>query len=342
MHICRRTMLQLMAGACIANPAISAPTQKIIDIHQHFLPAFYAKAVKHWLDAGFASPAVSSWQASKTIAAMDSADVALSFLSISSPGFAFAHGHAAGRAARACNDEAAQLCRDYPGRFRFFAALPMPDVSQSLDVLARARQTPGFAGAGLLTNYNGHYLGDPAFVPLLEELDRNGDIVFVHPTEAPCCRNLLPDVPMPSVVEFAADTARTITSLLWAGLLSRFGRIRFIFTHGGGALPMILGREQVVPSTFGIGPRLAARVPEGVEAALGKLYVDTASVTNRAGIAALRAWLPDSQILFGSDFPYAPLERSIGGLERLALEPSTRGAIMAGNARRLFDMGPQS
>jgi len=55
-------------------------------------------------------------------------------------------------------------------RLGAFAALPMPDVDASLTEIKRALDDLKLAGIGFLTNYGGHYLGDPRFTPLLEEL----------------------------------------------------------------------------------------------------------------------------------------------------------------------------
>ncbi len=78
-------------------------------------------------------------------------------------------------------------------------------------------------------------------------------------------------------------------------------------------------------------------MPEGAAAALARLYVDTASVTTPAAMAALHAWLPQEQILYGTDFPWGTLAGSRAALARLQMPPEKRAAIEWTNAKRLFE-----
>jgi Amidohydrolase len=192
----------------------------------------------------------------------------------------------------------AGLRRDHRGRFGHFAVLPLPDLDASLGELERAYGELAVDGIGLLTSYDDRWLGDPSFAPLFAELDRRGAVVYVHPTVAPCCANLQPEL-QPAFLEFPFDTTRTIASLLLSGRLSRYPHIRFIFSHGGGALPAVYSRL----SAAALRPDVAERLPQGPLPELRKLYYDVASVTDRPSFTALADLIPFSQLLLGTDFP---------------------------------------
>jgi predicted TIM-barrel fold metal-dependent hydrolase len=304
-----------------------------IDVHHHFLPPFYKPLVKDWMDK-FATgvEAVMAWTPEASLAAMDEARVGRAVLSISSPGVSFGDAAQARDIARQCNAYAAALGDRHPDRFDFFAALPMPDVEGAIREAERGLTLKGARGVGLLSNYGGRYLGDAGFGPLFEWLNRRGAVVYVHPTDAPCCAGLVPQLATP-LIEFPVDTARTIASLLWSGTLSACPNVRFVFSHGGGALPMVA--ERVIAMGF-VDRSLLAKVPEGAPTALSRLYVDTASVTGPAAMAALQTWLPEGHILYGTDFPWGTLASSRQALARLGLPAERLQAIERGNAAALL------
>jgi predicted TIM-barrel fold metal-dependent hydrolase len=306
-----------------------------IDVHHHFLPPFYKPLAKAWMDK-FATgvAAVMAWTPEASLAAMDEARVGRAVLSISSPGVHFGDDGQARDVARQCNDYASALGKQHRGRFGFFAALPMPDVDGAIREAERALALDSARGVGLLSNYGGRYLGEPEFRPLFAWLDRRGTVVYVHPTDAPCCAGLVPQVATP-LIEFPVDTARTIASLLWSGVLSSSPGLRFVFSHGGGAFPMVA--ERVIAMGF-VDRSLLARVPEGAATALSRIYVDTASVTGLPAMSALMAWLPEGHILYGTDFPWGTLASSRAALARLGLSETKLAAIESGNASALFGM----
>lgn len=339
MNCSRRTVLGGAAALALGGSlrAADAPTfaTSAIDVHHHFLPPFYKPLVQEWMDR-FATgvDAVMAWSPEASLAAMDEARVERAVLSVSSPGVHFGDDVQARDVARECNDYAAALGKKHPGRFDLFAALPMPDVEGAIREAERALSLSGARGVGLLTNYGGRYLGDEEFRPLFEWLDKRGTIVYVHPTDAPCCAGLVPQIATP-LIEFPVDTGRAIASLLWSGTLSAFPNIRFIFSHGGGIWPTVA--ERVIAMGF-VDRSLLAKVPEGAPAALSKLYVDTASVTSPAAMAALRAWLPEGHILYGTDFPWGTLAASRQALGRLGLSPEKLAAIESRNAAQLLSL----
>jgi predicted TIM-barrel fold metal-dependent hydrolase len=325
------------AGLACGHAAVAqtAPGPRRIDVHNHLIPPPYLAAGRAQIIAGAdTDPApVLNWNPASALEEMDKSGVATAMLSMSTPGLSEIDPHrdAVRRLARACNEYAASLLRDYPGRFGNFAALPLPDVDGSLAEAEYALDVLKADGIGLLTSYGTRYPGDPGFKPLFAELNRRKAIVFVHPTSPQCCASSLP-YPA-SLDEFMFEVTRAITSLLLGGTFATFPDIRFIFTHAGGTLMPIAARINAFAARH---HQYDAAVPHGVYAELKKLNYDIANSTNPSAMSALMNLVPPTRILFGSDTPYVPIAVTAGGIDRMTLPDDVRYAINRGNAEKLF------
>lgn len=300
-----------------------------IDTHQHFFPKVYVDAVgMDVLAAQMPNKRAPEWSPGKAIAMMDEAGIAEGILSVSSVPMI---GNPA-KVLRGCNDAAAELRQHYPGRFGAFASLPLPDLNASLAEVAHALDTLKADGFIIFTSYDGAYLGDERFTPLWEELNHRGAVVLIHPNEPSYA---LPAVAPASVLEFPFETTRTATSLIIAGILSRFPAIRFILSHAGGALPFLFPRISLCLQMM---PDLVERIGDPA-AAFRAFYYDTALAAGPATFATLAQVAEPSRILFGTDFPMAPdfgLKTFSVALEAMDVHGLSRPAIYRENAARLL------
>jgi predicted TIM-barrel fold metal-dependent hydrolase len=299
-----------------------------IDVHHHHTPPPYLAA----LTARNILGPVREWTPEKSLADMDKAGVATALTSITTPALRFLDDPGARKLARECNEYSAKLAADSKGRFGTFAAMPMPYVEATLQEIAYALDTLKADGIGLLTSYGDKWLGDPAFAPVMDELNRRKAVVYTHPTTANCCGNLIPDVP-DAIVEWGTDTTRTIASLVFSGTASRLRDVKFIFSHGGGTLPFLTERFVRLPQA---NKNVAARLPNGVEAELKRFYYDTAQAAHPYALASLTKLIPVSQIVFGTDYPYRTAADHVKGLTDYGFSAGDLMAIDRDNALRLL------
>jgi 6-methylsalicylate decarboxylase len=315
-----------LGAAVVPAGAQRAAEKARIDVHHHFVPPVQGVAMgKH----GGQPP---EWTVQSSFADMDKAGVTTAVLSLAPPGVWFGDVEEGRALARACNEYGAQLRKDHPGRFGLFAAIPLPDAEGSLREIAYALDMLKADGIGLYTSYGDKYLGDAAFVPVFEELNRRKAVVYTHPVNPACCTHLADGVGASSI-EFATDTTRTIASLIFgkAGTAFLCPDIRFIWSHSGGTLPFLIGRfirEQVV--------RKDPRMPDGPEPVVCKYFYEIAQGNEPGQLAALLKLVPVSQLMFGSDFPYREAIEAAAGLGAYSFSEAERASIDRETALRLM------
>jgi 6-methylsalicylate decarboxylase len=289
-----------------------------IDVHHHMVPPVWG--------------AKDTWTPSTSLDPMDQNGVAIAMLSVTQAavGSALNEPSEKGRMlARKNNEFGAQVVKDYPSRFGFFATIPLPDQDGSLREIEYSLDTLKADGIGLWNAYGEKWAGNPAFAAVFDELNRRKAVVFFHPIRSSCCN--FPGQGSP-VLDFDIETAQTISSMLLSGTFSRCPDIKFIFSHGGGAITVLYPRI-----IDGITKDLADKVPHGVEYELRRLYFDTAKANTPSILDALKDMVPVSQILYGSDVPVQKYALTNPGFAAYGgFSAADRTAIDRGNAERLF------
>ena len=317
-----------------APPAAPGAARRIIDTHYHYASPAYRTALRP-LNTG--QTGLIEWDETKALEDMDTYGVATSMMSISEPGVHFGDDQAARALARDCNDYAAKLMADHPGRFGLFAILPLPDVDGALKEIEYAYDTLKADGNCFMTSYpypakyqGNKYLGDPLFVPVMQELNRRKAICYTHPFRAEALINTLPDKKAQGFT-LASDTTLTILSILENETAKKFPDIRFIWSHGGGTMPYITGRLGIA-----IGPD--GKPNERMEI-IRRFYYDTAQLIMPWTLNAFTTLIPNSQVLFGSDYLGNPGSAGnvVKGLEAYkGFTPAQLRAVYRDNAVALF------
>lgn len=139
---------------------ISCPVfGQTIDVHCHnILPEYMAVLEKHGaaMEETFPLPA---WNVESHIAFMQKAGIECSVLSMPAPQPWFGDTEESRRVIREYNECCARLKKEYPGKFKFCAALPLPDVDAAIEEAVYALDTLGADGVKLATNSRGNISG---------------------------------------------------------------------------------------------------------------------------------------------------------------------------------------
>lgn len=278
---------------------MSTPTTRfpLIDVHAHYVTDSYIAAA---IEAGHRTPdGMPGWpgfSVSDELAMMDRQGIERAVLSVSSPGVHFGDDRSARRLAAEVNDFGASVVADHPDRFGLFASLPLPDLEGALSEAGRALDELGAAGVIIETNAGGRYVGDPAFGPLLDELDRRGAVVMIHPT-SPACSPLLASNPPPPMTEFLFESTRAVADLVLTGALERHPNLSVVMPHGGAMLPLVADRIEQFRTLFGHHADDGPSVRE----LLSTLWYDMAGLPFPMQIPALAQIVGVDHLLYGSD-----------------------------------------
>ena len=100
------------------------------------------------------------------------------------------------------------------------------------------------------------------------------------------------------MIEFIFETTRTVSDLVLSGALARYPDIRWIFSHGAGALPLLADRIELFRRTILGDEREHPSVPEQVS----QLWFDSAGTPFPHQIPATVAAFGSQRLLYGSDY----------------------------------------
>ncbi len=313
----------LSSGSLFAQ---SAPAVKAgrIDVHHHMVPPAHAEFLTKK-----SVPAI-KWSVQASLEDMDKSGIRTAMLSQIQPGTWFGDAAESRAMSRIINEYGARLVKDHPGRFGLFATITPLDVEGSLKEIEYAFDTLKADGLGLLTSYNGKYLGDPSFEPVWAELNRRKAAIYIHPLAADCCGDVVPGIP-PGSIEYATDSTRTIAHLVFTGTSQKFPDIRWIFSHAGGTLPFLTQRfitqQKVQKHPF---------LPNGPMPEFKKFYYELAQGNTKAQLYGLSQIVDSSHMLYGTDFPYRDGAEINAGLAAWNFNAAELAAIDNGTARTLM------
>ena len=328
----------LFAGMSLGSVPLCGQT---VDVHTHIIIPEYVEVLRAHgaeLEETFPLP---EWDAGRHIAFMDSADIRTAVLTIPAPQPYYGDAEESAECIRRVNEVSARVKQDYPGRFKFCAALPLPDVDAAIREVIYALDTLGADGVKLATNSRGQYLGDEELDPLMEVLNERHAVIIIHPHRpTPYPEKIISTTPL-AMYEYPAETTRAVVNMLARNILVRYPNLKVVVPHCGSFLPLALPRMK------SILPAMVAQdymQPIDWEANLSRLYFDLAGNPTPEVLHSLLTITTPDHILYGSDYPYLPDAVLKANLQRLKqmlaadeeLAPY-REDILWKNAERLFE-----
>ena len=249
----------------------------------------------------------------------------------------FAHGMPRQRAVawhEYLNDHLAKVCELQPERFSMLASVPFPYPKEAAAELERAVAKRGAVGAVIAANIEGTNLGEvdlDEFWSKAVELDVG---VFIHPVQAqPHPRSA--KFALSQIAQYTVDTTFTVGSLIFSGVLDRFPKLRLLLSHGGGTLPYLMGRFDVMHERMDRKQQgdVAKEAPSSY---LKRLYYDTI-LHDPAILKWLAERVSSRQIVLGSDYSFPPADHDpVATVRSAGFSEEEIARILEDNPRGLF------
>ena len=266
----------------------------------------------------------------KRIAGMEAAGIDFQILSPNP--LTYFHYIDAPSAVRFCkrhNDVLRDLVSEHPRKLAGFAALPMQDIPAACDELRRA-----VSELGLLAGYIGTDIGQPLDSPALDALYETCldlDVpLFIHPAPAgidgPQGDPHLGRFDLALTTGFAASETIAVASILFGEVLMRHPGLDICISHGGGAVPYLVGRLAQASRVRPWSPA-SLRGDGAFEEMLAKLWFDS-NVHDPRSFKLLEDIVGTERLVLGTNF---------AGWDQAEIHHSSDFLmLMADNARRLL------
>ncbi|MGH7391178.1 MAG: amidohydrolase family protein [Candidatus Rokuibacteriota bacterium] len=235
---------------------------------------------------------------------------------------------------RLLNESLAAFAQRHGSHFSILASGYLRDAAWAARELEFAVKQLGAVGAVAATNVEGANLGELPLDEYWAAAVELGVPVFLHPVQpnpAPRTRRFA----LNTIVQYTVDTTLGVGSLIGAGVLDRFPALNLILAHGGGTVPYLIGRFDVMfersdPAASGIA---AASPPS---AYLGRLHYDTILHDPHA-LRYLASRVGVDRLLIGSDDSFPPADHDpLKSLRGAGFSAEEIHRIGEANPRRLF------
>jgi len=324
-----------------------------IDVHCHIVPerfpAYAGKGRdvpwplttdahachKHVMISGkiYRTVADGSWSVPRRLEHMDSTRVARQVLSPMPELFSYWLPLEDARVLiRYINEQQAEMVAQAPQRFTGLGAVPLQDLDAAVRELEHCLGALKFAGVEIASHVNGKSIGDPHFAPFFAECERRGAAVFVHALRPAGQDRIVGPFPEQAVC-FPGDIALGCASMITGGTAAKLPKLRIAFSHGGGAMPILLPRLEHMWKVTPKAKELLAETP----ATTARRFFYDDLVFDPKAIRFLVEQYGASQILLGTDYPFAMGEPDpLGTLGKTGLDSAVIEGITAANAKRFL------
>ena len=227
-----------------------------VDVHAHWTPEPYAKAVRQIRRGGGGDDDIEPLMEDLTtkIKMMDEKSVQTPILTHGGgKPWSWLSPEESAHLVTLSNDAGLEAHKAFPDRFVLGAEIPAMDPALALKEVNRMAGKPGVVGLHLPpTMIFKDYIFDPAFAPVLARAEQLRWPLLLHPldgavhefggTQSRIGEPLTSDTFIYNTLGFPMDTGTTAALFIVTGTLDKYPNLQVVLPHAGGNFPYIAGR----------------------------------------------------------------------------------------------------
>jgi aminocarboxymuconate-semialdehyde decarboxylase len=322
--------------------SVNGKTVKTIDVHSHChfrdAAALLGADVVAALVPKVRGADEAFIEIDKRLKAMDAQAVDMEVLSIN-PYWYGRDRDLAAQVVKLQNEKLAELCAAKPDRFAAFASLTLQAPDLAVQELETAVKKQGLRGAAIGDTVAGTEFSDPKFHPVWAKAEELAVSLFIHPQGLPeLGKRLAGNGWLMNTIANPLGTTIALSHLIFEGTLDRFPGLKVIAAHGGGYLPSYADRSDHACMVSPAGCNANIKLSKKPSEYLKQLYFDSLIFSPEA-IRHLAAQVGASQIVLGSDYPYAWQMHPVDHIFACdSLSDEQKIAVLGGTAAKLFGL----
>jgi aminocarboxymuconate-semialdehyde decarboxylase len=228
------------------------------------------------------------------------------------------------------NDRLAEMVATNPKRLMGLGSVPLHAPERAAREAERCMTELKLRGFNISTTAREMEIGDRHLWPFWEKAAEHDAIVYIHPAGNPSPR--FQKHFLWNSVGQNFEESMAIASLMYEGVLETFPNIKICISHGGGYMPLCMGR---IGRNYLEKPTTRVNMKKSPDEYLRQIYYDSC-VYDHDVLRHLVEKVGASQVILGSDYPVGERKPIEFVRDTPGISDADKDKIIGLNAARMF------
>jgi len=194
----------------------------------------------------------------------------------------------------------------------------------------------------LNSHFQGRYIDERAYFPILEALEANDAALYIHPTAPFSAPHYEMRGFYGALAGFPHDVWLHTMGIIFSGAFDRFPKLRLVIGHLGECMPLHLYRfDWMQGNADGRAGLRGGAEPVKLKHPVShyfhqNIWVTTSGVGWEPAIKFCMDVMGPERVLYAMDYPYQQSADEVAAYDRLRISDADKKLLMEDNAREVF------